>query len=402
MRLRILAIIAALMFSASAAYFFIGSSNQLAAAETSNTAQTTILFDTSRIVELLKQLLSIRNATRATVTIPFATTSSSTPSKTVSVATTTPVKKPAAAAGTSAPLPASAPAPAATSAQSPTQTALGLALPNLRSALVNIICLPNNVGPLRGISGSGIIIDPRGIILTVAHVAQYELLAEARPDLMTCYVRTGSPAVNEYKAAPIYVSSNWISLNSKTISSASPTGTGENDFALLAITGSNTSASLPSTFSFVPLANVISTVGDPVVIGSYGAEFLTTARIEADLFPTLVYDTVQDRFTFGTNTVDLISLGGGAAAQQGSSGGGIANQNGQLVGLITTSSSGSDINTRDLHAITTSYLQRAFKLESGSDLTSYITSTNSTALVAAYASKATQLANTLLSANNLK
>lgn len=392
MRLTVLAVILACAFSFGAAYLLVSPSTQMASVASANT-QTTLLFDTSRVVALLKELLSIRAAS-SSVTIPFATTTSVTKAAGLPAATSTapaPLKKIAA--------PVSVPV---TSSQSPTQTALGLVLPTLRSALVNIVCLPNNQGTLKGISGSGIIISPNGIILTVAHVAQYELIAEARPDLMTCYVRSGSPAVFAYKAKPIYVSSAWVAQNSQTISSTDPTGTGQNDFALLAITGSDTSAPLPSSFTYVPLSNSISMVNDPVVIGSYGAEFLTSARIRNDLFPTLVFDTIHDRFTFDTNTVDLISLGGNAAAQQGSSGGGIANQNGQLVGLITTSSSGANLASRDLHAITTTYLLRAFQQESGSNLNSYITDNGNSSLVNSYAAKATSLANTLLEANNIK
>ena len=42
-----------------------------------------------------------------------------------------------------------------------------------RPALVNILCRPRGAGPIASpISGSGVIIDPRGVILTNAHVAQ--------------------------------------------------------------------------------------------------------------------------------------------------------------------------------------------------------------------------------------
>jgi hypothetical protein len=46
----------------------------------------------------------------------------------------------------------------------------------LRGAIVNIICIQG--GGLRGSSGSGVIVDPRGIILTVAHVGQNFLLRD--------------------------------------------------------------------------------------------------------------------------------------------------------------------------------------------------------------------------------
>ena len=61
-----------------------------------------------------------------------------------------------------------------------------------RAALVNILCTSR--GSVRPISGSGVIIDSRGVILTNAHVAQYVLLAENPAINLSCVIRTGSPA----------------------------------------------------------------------------------------------------------------------------------------------------------------------------------------------------------------
>ena len=62
-----------------------------------------------------------------------------------------------------------------------------------RAALVNILCETSS-GSLHPVSGSGVIIDPRGVILTNAHVAQYVLLASQPNVGLTCMIRTGSPA----------------------------------------------------------------------------------------------------------------------------------------------------------------------------------------------------------------
>ncbi len=390
MRYSVLVIIAAIVFCTDA-YLFLKPSDQVAAAGASPAVQGQILYDTTRIVELLKALLLLRTTSTpaSPFTIPLIATS--TP-RTASPASTTPSKTVVTKPAPQAP---------ALPAQDPTQKTLGLVLPSLRSALVNIVCLPTKPGTLRGISGSGIMVSPHGVILSVAHVAQYELLAEARPDLIICTVRTGSPAVTAYKALPIYVSSAWVSQHADTISSSEPRGTGENDFALLAITASSGGTALPSSFPYVSISAATPEVKDPVVIVSYGAEFLTSARIQNDLFPTLVFGAIQDRFTFGTNTIDLISLGGGAAAQQGSSGGGVANAAGQLTGLITTSTNDASLQSRDLHAITTAYLVRAFKAESGTDIRAYLASSDTNGLVSSYTAQANKLAELLVSANRL-
>ena len=65
----------------------------------------------------------------------------------------------------------------------------------LRNALVNIICSVPIGSDLHSISGSGIIIDSKGIILTNAHIAQYFLFADRD---VSCVIRSGSPATNKY------------------------------------------------------------------------------------------------------------------------------------------------------------------------------------------------------------
>jgi len=391
MKIVVSATIALILISAGAAYLMVNPNAAPAAAGASiNTQTKSIIFDTSRIVELLTALLGKAPVPAplppapvlSTTTVPFAPLASSTAAEKASSTA------PKTAAAKVIPLTA-------------TETSLGLVLPSLRSALVNIVCLPNKSGTgLRGISGTGVIIDPRGIILTVAHVAQYELLAEARPDLISCVVRTGSPASSAYSVAPVYVSGRWIDQYAKIISSAEPRGSGENDFALLAITSSATKTPLPTTFPFVPLSPNTPAKDDPIVIGSYGAEFLTSASIRSGIFPTLVFGTVRDRFTFDTDTIDVISLGGGAAAQEGSSGGGAINSSGQLIGLITTRSTANDLANRDLRAITLTYLQRAFRTESGDSLSDYLEQ-NPSALVEEYSGQADRLAGKLIKANRI-
>ncbi len=124
-----------------------------------------------------------------------------------------------------------------------------------RAALVNILCTTKRGGSFNPLSGSGIIIDPRGIVLTNAHVGQYFLLKDfMTPDFLECLVRTGSPARNRYTAKLLYISPTWIEENAKKLNEEEPSGSGENDFALLLITGStDPSVSLPSTYPYLPI-----------------------------------------------------------------------------------------------------------------------------------------------------
>ena len=235
----------------------------------------------------------------------------------------------------------------------------------LRGALVNVICYAPAGSKVRSISGSGIVIDPKGIVLTNAHIAQHFLL---KSEGVSCSIRAGSPAVTRYDAALIYLPAAWIEANAKLLTKPNPTGTGERDFALLAITRSLTSEPLPATYPFVPLAVRWPSAGTPVVIASYAAQFLGGEQIRSALFPTIVFGRVETLYTFGTNTADVIALGGSAAAQEGSSGGGVASEGGTLLGTITTSTTEGDTSARSLDAITASYIRAAYASDTGSPI----------------------------------
>lgn len=243
--------------------------------------------------------------------------------------------------------------------------ALQASAETLRSALVNIICYAPAGGRLRSISGSGVIIDPKGLILTNAHIAQHFLLADQG---VSCVVRGGSPATDEYRAAPVFISPAWIHANASLITNPAPSGTGEYDFALIGITRSATAAPLPSAFPFIPLATDPPLAGTPVVIASFGAQFLSTSLVQSGLFPTVVFGSVKKVLTFSKHTIDVLALGGSVAAQEGSSGGGVANASGALVGTIMTSTVEGATAERELNALSASYIRADYASETGMPL----------------------------------
>ena len=267
---------------------------------------------------------------------------------------------------------------------------------HLLASIVNIVCLSGNPS-IPSISGSGVIVDSRGIILTAAHVAQLFLLQDyLGPNQVTCLVRDGSPARRAYTAEPIYVSPSWVRANPDTLSSASPTGTGQNDFAFLAITGTATSTPVPSSFPFLPLTQTDPQLNEPVAIGSYGAQYLTSTELNYSLYPILVFGSINDRYTFDTTTVDLISVEGSAASQEGSSGGGMVDASGDLVGTITTSSLNGSISQRQLNAVTPGHMRRSFAADmGGQDLDSYLAGNSITTLIANFKNEASNLAQTI-------
>jgi hypothetical protein len=230
--------------------------------------------------------------------------------------------------------------------------------------------------------------------MTAAHVAQLFTLEDyLGSDKVSCIIRDGSPARRAYLAEPIYVSPEWIHQNPSTLTSTAPQGTGENDFALLGITATATSTPLPASYPYVPLALGADDpqIGDQVAIGSYGAQYLSSSELNYDLYPILVFGPIQDRYTFGTDTVDLISIVGSAASQEGSSGGGIVNSGGGLIGIITTSSITGDFSDRSLNAVTISHIRRSYTTDTGEDLDTTLQNNSVPELISNFASESKAL-----------
>jgi S1-C subfamily serine protease len=236
-----------------------------------------------------------------------------------------------------------------------------------REALVNIFCITKSGGSFKPITGSGVIIDERGIILTNAHVAQYFLLKDyLTENFIDCVIRTGSPAQPRYIAKLIFISPSWIKENANGIIQQSPKGTGENDFALLFITGrTDPTKTVPEKFSFIPLLYDTSniSIGDNVLLAGYPAGFLSGIVISKDLYISSTVTQIMEVFTFKEGALDLFSIGGSVVAQQGSSGGAVVNDKNELIGIIVTSSVAESTSDRDLRAITAGHINTSFTKE---------------------------------------
>lgn len=243
-----------------------------------------------------------------------------------------------------------------------------------RQAIVNIICTSAIGGVFEPISGSGVLVDERGIILTNAHVAQFMLLEDSQGgNILNCIARTGSPATPAYKIKVLYISPEWVRNNYKNITKQNPTGTGENDFALLQITGStNPDRITKPPFPAILTKNNENKIerGNPVVIVGYPAGFLGGIAIQRDLFIVSSVVSIGRLYTFKTGTLDSFGLGGSPVAQHGSSGGAVVNTEGNLIGIIVTSTDAKDTAKRDLDALSVAHINRVLSAESSLTLTS--------------------------------
>jgi len=246
-----------------------------------------------------------------------------------------------------------------------------------REALVNIFCTAQTTAGVRSISGSGIIIDPRGVILTNAHIAQY-MLIEHYPyhDAISCVIRNGAPAKIAYDATLLYISPSWIKENAHTIVEESPTGTGEHDFALLLINKSLSSGTpLPTSFPFVgpDVSEENLYPGRDILLASYPAGFLGGSTIQKELWPASAETTIKNIYTFASGSADLISVGGTIISQKGSSGSGVIDIVGnRTIGIIVTSSNAEQTSERELNAITLAHINNSVVNDIGTSLAQFL------------------------------
>lgn len=231
-----------------------------------------------------------------------------------------------------------------------------------RAAVVNILCTTSGGGTLRSISGSGVLIDSRGVVLTNAHVGQFFLLRDY-PTLnnMDCIIRTGSPAQPMYRATLLYLPPAWIDANVSQLTAEHAQGTGEGDYAFLLITSStNPVASLPASFPTVAMTSTSLNDGVGVLLAAYPAGFLDGTTIQKNLYIASAFTTVQKLFIFhSAPEADLTLVSGTVVSQGGSSGGAVVRaQDGKLSAIIVTDTDATTTATRDLYAITLSYIDR--------------------------------------------
>ena len=243
-----------------------------------------------------------------------------------------------------------------------------------REALVNILC-DTKGGGVHPISGSGVFIDTRGVILTNAHVGQYFLLKDyPSRDNVSCTIRIGSPASPRYTATLIYLPPAWVSSNSTQIIAEQAKGTGENDYAFLLVTDSTGPTPVPLQFPHLTITIAEPDLSVSMLLAAYPAGFLDGSSIQKNLYVSSAYAAVKELFTFGVNRdVDLVSVGGTVVSQGGSSGGAVVRANdGVLQGIITTSTAADSTAERDLRAITLAHINRSLITQGQGGLVSFL------------------------------
>ncbi len=292
-------------------------------------------------------------------------------------------KKPAEVTTVAAPAPAPTPAAKPATQQSPEAPSnpelAYFSIDSLqRDAVVNIYCSDGDNVPIS--SGSGVIVDPRGIILTNAHVATDFLFTEwPNPSLRNCVVRTGSPAYPMYRASLLFIPDAFVRTNVSTLFVPDDVGYvyGKDDYALLVITGrTNPAAQLPDPFPYMRLSVAPQLPkNSPAYIIGYPAGLLGGITTLRDLYMITSPAIVRSVKSFLNNgQADVLSFNGTIAGQHGASGGAIIESDLRMAGMPTFFDSNQGTTTADatLNAITVRYIDGAIKDETGLSLGEYI------------------------------
>jgi hypothetical protein len=246
---------------------------------------------------------------------------------------------------------------------------------NIQDVLVNIYCQYKTDQYIRTTTGSGFFINPKGVILTNAHVAQFLLLEDSETGKgdVTCIVRGGNPAEPKYHAKLLYISPTWIFDNADLITNEAPRGTGERDYALLYISESLDKSPLPAKFPAINIATDLlprSIEGSSLMTAGYPAEALMRTGADAKLFPVVASTTMKNLYTFGSKYADIFSISESPVGEQGASGGPIVATNEQnVIGLIVTKGDQEVEGPHSLRALTISYIDRTITEETGFSLT---------------------------------
>lgn len=241
------------------------------------------------------------------------------------------------------------------------------------SALVNIFCTFTTADYVRTTTGSGFFIDPDGIILTNAHIAQFLLLEKTNHfGDANCIVRTSSPATPRYTADLLYISPAWVEENADMIDADVPTGTGERDYALLYVSGDVDHWPLPAQFPALAVADdllPVSVKDTDVTAAGYPATDLVKNGPDTALIAREAKTSISELYTFGSNYADVFSVRGSDVGAEGASGGPVVNAEGEAIGMIATRGDDETDGKGSLRAITLSHINRTIKEETGFSLT---------------------------------
>lgn len=243
----------------------------------------------------------------------------------------------------------------------------------IEDVVVNIICVNKSSGIINLTTGSGVIVSPSGIVLTNSHVANTFLFDDKNSsNYKECTIRRENIPTYGFNAKLVYLPQDWIIENKSFFTEDNPRGSGENDYALLAITNNtNPSLKTPNSFRYVDILNNENEIkeDESIIIGAYPGLHTGVFEVDSNASFRKATSYIRELITFDRRTIDIVSTGPNNVAQKGSSGGGIFWQN-KLLGIITTTDGYG--SSSYLNAITIPYIIRDFRNDTGDSFESFI------------------------------
>lgn len=239
---------------------------------------------------------------------------------------------------------------------------------NSQQSTVNIFCISTKGNMVSISTGSGIILTDNGIILTNSHVAENFLVPNK-----DCSIRQGEIAIDKYKASLIYINENWLQKNAGVIFTKSSRGTGENDFALLSINSKNDNTNINSNIQHTNINSKELTsqnINDKILVAGYPAGTLGALSLRKYLTFLADVINISNVYTIDGIHIDVLETGITKVGQHGSSGGGIFDVKNNLIGLIV--SINDESGNSKINALTTTYISRVMKNDTGKNLEEFI------------------------------
>ena len=257
---------------------------------------------------------------------------------------------------------------------------------NSKQSVVNIFCVATKGNMVSISTGSGVIISEKGYVLTNSHVAENFLVPGK-----DCSIRQGEIASDKYKASLVYINENWLRKNAGVLFTKSARGTGENDFALLSINSKIDGSGIDSNILHTNVnKSELSeqNKGNKILIAGYPASTLgaLSLRKYLNFVADVIY--ISNVFTLDGTHVDVFETEVTKVGQHGSSGGGLFDAQNNLVGLIVSVSDES--GNAKINALTTTYISRTLKNETGKTLEEFL-STDKNILLASFLLKQNSL-----------